>query len=180
MDDTPQPGSRVVAKFKSWFKSWFKLRIKRAGRRESVNSSPQLTDKRFPEKKPSSTPKNLWNQAYDELDADEEHTKWIKGYEDIVKKIAKDENIPEYSTVKDQMEAVARTRMKFMTSRQWVLQWGSKSINLRRLVDKIVQVIQKGSSIGSQIASLDPTYGSIAWTGICIVLPVRNPLFRVY
>jgi hypothetical protein len=188
MDDTPQPGSRVVAKPRRWYK----LRFNKAGREESVNSSPQQTDRDKPtslaridkgsrEEKPPSTSNNLWKRTYDELGADKDNRIWIERYENIVKSIANDdENIPKDSTVKEKMEAVVRTRMKIMTNRQWVLQWGSKSINLRQQVDNIVKVIQRGSSIGSQIASLDPTYGSIAWTGICIVLPVRNPRFRSF
>jgi hypothetical protein len=209
MDDTAHPKSRAVAKPKRWYelgtsRPWRKARPKSTPQTAGDSPSPvtlsgtnlatvsthdsSLTpiDKGSRKGEPSSSSNgravnlDLWERAYDELGADTDNKIWIERYENIVKSIAKDEDIPKHSSVKEQMAAVVRTRMKIMTNRQWVLQWGSKSFNLRQQVDSIVNVIQKVSGIGSKIASLDPCYASIAWTGICIVLPVRNPLSFIY
>jgi hypothetical protein len=205
MDDTAHPKSRAVAKPKRWYElgPWRKARPKSTSQTDGDSPSVTLSSTNLatvsthdssltPIDKGSrkgelSSPSNddavkldLWERAYDELGADKDNKIWIERYENIVKSIAKDEDIPKHSTVKEQMAAVVRTRMKIMTNRQWVLQWGPKSFNLRQQVDSIVNVIQKVSSIGSQIAILDPSHAGIAWAGICIVLPVRIPLSLVY
>jgi hypothetical protein len=123
---------------------------------------------------------DLWKRAYEELGVDKDSKIWIERYENIVNNLAKDENIPKDSSVEEQMAAVVRTRMKIMTNRQWALQWGSKSLNLRQQVESIVKVVQKASGIGSAIASLDPTHAGIAWTGVCVILPVRSPPFHSF
>jgi hypothetical protein len=202
MDDTAQPKICAAAKPKRWYelgtiRPWHKARDKSTPQTDGYSPSPvtlsstKLTtvsthdsslmpiDKGCRKGELSLSSNNgavkldLWGRAYDELSKDKDNKIWIERYENIVKSIAKDEDTPTDSTVKEQMAAVVRTRMKIMTNRQWVLQWGSKSFNLRQQVDSIVKVIQKASGIGSKIASLDPGYTGIAWTGICIILPVR-------
>lgn len=146
------------------------------------DSSPVPISKSSDEMKPSSSENNgptvkkdLWQRAYDELAADKDNKIWIERYESLVKSIMKDdENQPNDSGVEQQMAAFVRTRMEVMTNKQWMLQWGSRSFNIRQQVDRIVKVIQSVSSIGSAAASLDPLHAGIAWAGICVVLPVNT------
>jgi hypothetical protein len=149
------------------------------------DSSPVLISKSSHEMNPSSSgnngppvKKDLWQRAYDELGADKDNKIWIERYESLVKSIAKDEeNMPNDSGVEQQIAAFVRTRMKVMTNKQWMLQWGSRSFSIRQQVDRIVKVIQSVSSIASAAASLDPLHAGIAWAGICVVLPVNFDSF---
>lgn len=79
------------------------------------------------------------------------------------------------STVQKQMEDVVRKKMEVMTNKQWVLQWGPISVNVRKQVERIVKVVQIFADLASRAASLDPLHAGLAWAGICVILPVSDP-----
>jgi hypothetical protein len=153
--------------------------------RTSIQDAPETSARKSPllgntESAASTAPvvnPDLWKRAYEELGTDKENKSWIERYERIVNSIAEnDESKAKGLSLQEQMASIVEGRMKIMTNRQWVLQWGSRSFKIREQVEKIVKVVQKVSGIGSSIASLDPTHAGIAWVGICVILPVSNTL----
>jgi hypothetical protein len=144
--------------------------------------SPQGNSKKpgSPTSGGGSTPppkRDLWKQAYDQIGSDKDTASLMQEYERIVARTSttKKKNTPSKVVgVQEQMAVVVEERMQVMTNKQWILQWGQKSIKVRDQVERIIKVIQALSGLGSAAASLDPTHAGLVWAGVCVVLPVSK------
>jgi hypothetical protein len=117
--------------------------------------------------------RDLWQRAYDKLSSDGKNTTW-KEYCNLLEttNMKDDKNTERVLGV--QVADGVRQSMKAMADKQWVVNLRSKHIKIREQVDRIVQVIQMVSGLGSAVAGLDPLHAGLAWAGICVVLPVNK------
>jgi hypothetical protein len=114
----------------------------------------------------------LWEKAYTQLSENEKHSEVFKRYAAIL-----EENSPapgRSPSFPQKMQAVVRHQIEFMKQKQWVLQWDQKSIVVRDQVERIVNLIQTFSKLGTTIAQFDPVHVGIPWAGVCAILTVRT------
>jgi hypothetical protein len=113
----------------------------------------------------------LWEKAYTQLSENEKHSEVFKRYTAIL-----EENSPALgrsSSFPQKMQAVVRHQIEFMKQKQWVLQWDQKSIVVRDQVERIVNLVQTFSKLGTTISQFDPVHVGIPWAGVCAILTVR-------
>jgi hypothetical protein len=114
----------------------------------------------------------LWEKAYTQLSENEKHSEVFKRYAAILEEsspvLGRSPSFPQ------KMQAVVRRQIEFMKQKQWVLQWDQKSIVVRDQVERIVNLVQTFSKLGTTIAQFDPVHVGIPWAGVCAILTVRT------
>ena len=124
----------------------------------------------------------LWNQAYEEL-RDKER-KLINNYE---KEINSSLSILVGQTVmlsdvdkvsrRLQMEELVRRKLADDENGKWAIPLGDDRIAIRDLAGSVASIIDWGQSFVGEALQFSP-YGSLAWAGVCLLLPVS--FFSVY
>jgi hypothetical protein len=101
----------------------------------------------------------LWEKAYTQLSENEKHSEVFKKYAAILEEsspaLGRSPSFPQ------KMQAVVRRQIEFMKQKQWVLQWDQKSIVVRDQVERIVNLVQTFSKLGTTIAQFDPVHVGI-------------------
>ena len=156
---------------------------------------------------------NLWNQAYQELRADNE--KLVNEYEKILAKSLRTRNafqtllsasvlpgsviaapgLNASSTAKasdaadtdmvsvlakvgtpqrnDQMRALLEDKIEEDKQAMWKLQLGEHTVVVRDQIDKVVKVVAFAKDFIAQAVASEP-HATLAWAGICTLLPVST------
>lgn len=124
----------------------------------------------------------LWNQAYEEL-RDKER-KLINNYE---KEINSSLSILVGQTVilsgvdkvsrRLQMEELVRRKLADDENGKWAIPLGDDRIAIRDLAGSVASIIDWGKSFVGEALQFSP-YGSLAWAGVCLLLPVS--FFSIY
>jgi hypothetical protein len=74
------------------------------------------------------------------------------------------------------MSALVAKKLEIMKQKQWKLQMGEKTIEVREQVDRIVKVVEVGKVFITSVASMDPIHAGLPWAGVCMLLPVRDEI----
>ena len=117
----------------------------------------------------------LWNQAYNYLRSDKEAL--VKTYEavlvlDLEEASSSDPEPLTCMPTEKQMSALITKKLAAMNSRQWRINLGRKSIEIRHEVDRILKIVTVAKDFGSSLASIDPVHARIPWARVCVLLPV--------
>lgn len=75
-----------------------------------------------------------------------------------------------------QMSALVTKKLETMKQKQWKLQMGEKTIEVRNQVDRIIKVVEFGKVLITSVASMDPVHAGLPWAGVCMLLPVRDEI----
>lgn len=120
----------------------------------------------------------LWNQAYEELR--EKEPKLIKKYEE---EISLQVSAMVDATVaisglgkvrrREQMEVLVKQKLKEDEDGKWRIRLGDDRIAIRDLARYVVSIVDWGKDFVGAALESSP-YGSIAWTGVCLLLPVST------
>lgn len=120
----------------------------------------------------------LWNQAYEEL-RDKER-KLINNYE---KEINSSLSILVGQTVmlsgvdkvsrRLQMEELVRRKLADDENGKWAIPLGDDRIAIRDLAGSVASIVDWGQSFVGEALQFSP-YGSLAWAGVCLLLPVSS------
>lgn len=120
----------------------------------------------------------LWNQAYEELR--EKEPKLIKKYEgeislQISTMVGATVAISGLGKVRrrEQMEVLVKQKLKEDEDGKWRIRLGDDQIAIRDLVGYVVSIVDWGKDFVGAALESSP-YGSIAWTGVCLLLPVST------
>ncbi|KAK3175848.1 hypothetical protein OEA41_007170 [Lepraria neglecta] len=70
------------------------------------------------------------------------------------------------------MSALVTKKLAAMNSRQWRINLGRKSIEIRREVDRILKIVAVAKGFGTSLTSIDPVDAGIPWAGVCVLLPL--------
>lgn len=73
-----------------------------------------------------------------------------------------------------QLSDLIERKLALMKDRQWRISLGNSSVELRREIDRVLQIVVVAKDVGSSLASLDPIHAGIPWAGVCMLLPVRR------
>ncbi|MCJ1265803.1 hypothetical protein MMC22_005684 [Lobaria immixta] len=122
----------------------------------------------------------LWNQAYEQLR--EKEPKLIEKYEE---EISLHVSTMVGATValsglgkvrrREQMEILVKQKLKEDEDGRWRIPLGNDRIAIRDLAGYIVSIVDWGKEFVGTALESSP-YGSIAWTGVCLLLPlILNP-----
>lgn len=117
----------------------------------------------------------LWNQAYEEL-RDKER-KLINKYEEeitslsiLVGQTVKLSGVDKVSR-RLQMEELVRRKLADDENGKWAIPLGDDRIAIRDLAGSVASIIDWGQSFVGEALQFSP-YGSLAWAGVCLLLPV--------
>jgi hypothetical protein len=77
----------------------------------------------------------------------------------------------------EQMKSLVQQKIKKYEDSAWKFKVGSKSVVIRDQTEKFVNAIMFAKSFVDSVVASDP-HVALAWTGICILLPVSIPLLR--
>lgn len=120
----------------------------------------------------------LWNQAYEELR--EKEPKLIKKYEEeislqISTMVGATVAISGVGKVRrrEQMEVLVKQKLKDDEDGKWRIRLGDDRIAIRDLAGYVVSIVDWGKDFVGAALESSP-YGSIAWTGVCLLLPVST------
>ena len=118
----------------------------------------------------------LWNQAYEQL---------RKGEPKLVEKYEKEISLHVSSMVgttvaisglgkvrrREQMEVLVKQKLKEDEDGKWRIPLGKDRIAIRELAEHVVSIVDWGKEFVGGALESSP-YGSIAWAGVCLLLPV--------
>jgi ElaB/YqjD/DUF883 family membrane-anchored ribosome-binding protein len=123
----------------------------------------------------------LWNKAYEDLKSDPKDQKLIKNYEaiiatDISTMVASTAQIlaPVKASSKDNMLRVLDKKVTEVKENKWRLRFHDHEVLAEDLVKPVISMIDMADQYVSAAVSANP-YASIAWAGVGLILPVRNP-----
>jgi hypothetical protein len=76
----------------------------------------------------------------------------------------------------EQMKSLVQQKIRKYEDSAWKFQVGSKSIVVRDQTEKFVNAIMFAKSFVDSVVASDP-HVALAWTGVCILLPVSIPFY---
>ena len=123
----------------------------------------------------------LWVRAYTNLANDKKSKHLVDSYKVLLNGDTKqgDEGYKDPAQ-EGVMRALVEEKLQIMTKKQWTLRWGKTSLVVREKAEKILNIVQQFSGIGTAVANLDPTHAAgIAWAGVCVLLPVSYTILLV-
>lgn len=120
----------------------------------------------------------LWNQAYEQLR--EKEPKLIEKYEEEISRhvstmVAATVEISGMGKVRrrEQMEVLVKQKLKEDEDGKWRIPLGNDRVAIRDLAGYVVSIVDWGKDFVGTALESSP-YGSIAWTGVCLLLPVST------
>jgi hypothetical protein len=78
----------------------------------------------------------------------------------------------------EQMKSLVQQKIKNYEDSAWKFKVGSKSVVVRDQTEKFVNAIMFAKSFVDSVVASDP-HVALAWTGVCILLPVSIPFLRL-
>ena len=120
----------------------------------------------------------LWNHAYEQLR--EKEPKLIENYEEEISRhvstmVGATVAISGLGKVRrrEQMEALVKQKLQEDEDGKWRIPLGNDRIAIRDLARYVVSIVDWGKDFVGTTLESSP-YGSIAWTGVCLLLPVST------
>lgn len=118
----------------------------------------------------------LWNHAYEQLR--EKEPKLIEKYEaqislHVPTTVGVTVAISGMGKVqrREQMELILKQKLEEAEDGKWRIPLGDHGIAIRDLATYVVSIVDWGKEFVSTALESSP-YGSIAWAGVCLLLPV--------
>jgi N-terminal domain of NWD NACHT-NTPase len=124
----------------------------------------------------------LWNEAWEDLKIKE--PKLVNKYE---KKLASDiganamqaavapsSNIVDRNLRLQEMKGVLKQKMQAIDDKKWVLKFKDHELAVKDMIEPVVSIIDWGKDYVGGALEASP-YASIAWSGVCLLLPVSFP-----
>ena len=108
----------------------------------------------------------LWRSAYERLGGDLK-----RRYEAILKA---ELNVEIDTNLDDQAELLVQQRKQRVTNRQWTYNFRGRPRKVRKQVDTILDIVQRGSTVVSVGMNFAPVFVSLPWTAITTLLPVGH------
>ena len=124
-------------------------------------------------------PRDLWDEAYEALR--ETNTKLVEQYEETIVRI--DQAVAHLGPVgsvarQDQLSAFITRRLDSIEKDKKSLVVAGKTIVLHEQVNRVVRIIMFAKDFVSSAVNAEP-HAALAWTGVCLLLPVSIQRFRV-
>lgn len=108
----------------------------------------------------------LWDQAYDELFKSPEATDEMKKYGSIL-----DSTLANQGARQEQMENFVKERTDQIASDEWKVGFKGHEFAVKDFVQPVVSIVGWAKEFVTQAVQVSPQ-ASIAWTGVCLLLPV--------
>lgn len=126
-------------------------------------------------------PQDLWDRAYRLLRDDKATEKLLKNYEQLLLSELKDghvfQNLPDNLEGFDNqklLSALVSEKLRIMENERWKFQVGNATVEVKAQFDRVVKFVLFAQDIVSSAVSSDP-HAALAWTGVCVLLPVCVP-----
>ena len=121
------------------------------------------------------SPADLWDKAFETLRT--EDGQLVEGYEKCLTEEAADSGVEASKMNREEkLSCYIKHRIRIDEDSAWKVKLGSKNIVLRAQVDTAVKVITFAKDFVSGAVNSDP-HASLAWTGVCLLLPVSSTIF---
>ncbi|KAG8527393.1 uncharacterized protein KY384_007545 [Bacidia gigantensis] len=114
---------------------------------------------------------SLWEQAYESLKESEPHL--IQAYEKILARESGSQGVITHgdrSEKEKEMSLIIKARLNQMDERRWKIRLGSKSVDCRKQVDKVVRFLIIAKDIIQPAGNVDPVHIGLPLVGVCILL----------
>lgn len=124
-------------------------------------------------------PRDLWDEAYEALR--ETDIKLVERYEETILRIDQEgARLGPVGSVarQEQLSAFITRRLDSIEKDKQIFVVAGKKIVLQEQVDKIVRIIMFAKDFVSSAVNAEP-HAALAWTGVCMLLPVSIERFRV-
>lgn len=120
--------------------------------------------------------KSLWGSAFSRLS--DEKPDLVRRFSSILQSEADGVTLSSESgqqgpPTEAQLSDLIERKLAAMKNRQWRISLGKISIELRKQIDRVLQIVIEAKDLGSSLASMDPIHAGIPWAGVCVLLPVR-------
>ena len=114
----------------------------------------------------------LWDEAYEQLGQDENTSELITDYEKVLSEaIGTDVVATQRGQRRQQMETLVKIKMKELEDGTWKVGFLGHKFALKDFVEPVISVVEWSKEyIGGAVESSPPA--SIAWAGVCLLLPV--------
>ena len=124
-------------------------------------------------------PSDLWDEAYEALR--ETDSKLVERYEETIVRI--DQEVPHLGPIgsvarQEQLSALITRRLDSIEKDKKSLVVAGKSFVLQEQVNRVVRIVMFAKDFVSSAVSAEP-HAALAWTGVCMLLPVSIERFRV-
>ena len=124
-------------------------------------------------------PKGLWEAAFGRLS--DEKPDLVRRFNGVLESethpVTSSANVGQHGLpTQAQLSELIERKLARMKDRQWRLPLGKTSIEVRKQIDRILQIVLVAKDLGSSLASMDPIHAGIPWAGVCVLLPVRLTL----
>ena len=124
-------------------------------------------------------PRDLWDEAYEALR--ETNSKIVERYEETIVRI--DQEVPHLGQVgsvarQEQLSAFITRRLESIEKEEKSLVVAGKRFVLQEQVNRVVRIIIFAKDFVSSAVNAEP-HAALAWTGVCMLLPVSIERFRV-
>jgi N-terminal domain of NWD NACHT-NTPase len=128
------------------------------------------------------TPVDLWDKAFEALRTRD--GKLVNAYEKCLSEDIADSTVEASDTAlasskpnrKEELSNYIKHRIRIDEESAWKVKLGSKTIVLRAQFDTAVKIIAFAKDFVTGAISADP-HASLAWSGVCLLLPVSFRLF---
>ena len=124
-------------------------------------------------------PQDLWDEAYEALR--KTNTKLVERYEETIVRI--DQEVVHLGPLgsvarQEQLSAFITRRLDSIEKDKTSFVVAGKRVVLQEQVNKVVRIIMFAKDFVSSAVNAEP-HAALAWTGVCMLLPVSIERFRV-
>lgn len=118
----------------------------------------------------------LWDEAYDQLHQDDAFSKRIATYEEILSKsLGKNKIATDRGQRRQEMENIVNLKTKEVEDDKWKARFKGYELRVKDLIKPVLSVIEWSKEFVGQAVQPSPP-ASIAWAGVCLLLPVCQVL----
>lgn len=113
----------------------------------------------------------LWNEAWDEL---RKNTALFEDYEKRLTASSSSVGLPSFEKCEraQMMKVLLEKKIDELESGQWKIRFQNNQFAVKDLIEPVVGVIDWAKEYIGKAAQASP-YSSVAWAGVCLLLPVR-------
>ena len=111
---------------------------------------------------------DLWDAAYIELR--NSNSALVDRFEEIL--LSEDSGDHEVTPREDQLSRIVEAKLVLMKQKEWALRFAGKSVKLRRLVERLVTVVQMTRESLNVVANIDPIHFGLPVAAICLLISV--------
>ena len=111
---------------------------------------------------------DLWDAAYIELR--NSNSALVDRFEEIL--LSEDSATHEVTPREDQLSRIVEAKLVLMKQKEWALRFAGKSVKVRKLVERLVTVVQMTRESLNVVANIDPIHFGLPVAAICSLIPV--------